>query len=167
MRVLVATASRHGATAEIATRIGATLRDAGVDSDVCDIVEITDLSDYAAVVLGSGVYMGQWLKPARQFVEENAATLTEMPVWLFSSGPVGDPLKPAAADAVDVGSVVAAAGARDHRLFAGLLDKRKLGIGERAMAAVVRAPDGDYRDWKAIDAWAREIAAALGNPSPD
>jgi menaquinone-dependent protoporphyrinogen oxidase len=51
--------------------------------------------------------------------------------------------------------------ARGHRLFAGRLDRPRLGFGEKAMVVALRVPDGDFRDWKAIDAWSAQIAAEL------
>ncbi len=53
---------------------------------------------------------------------------------------------------------------RDHRVFAGKLDPADLTFGERLIAKVVRAPSGDFRDWGAVRAWAREIGAALAEP---
>jgi menaquinone-dependent protoporphyrinogen oxidase len=57
--------------------------------------------------------------------------------------------------------LVATTGARGHRIFVGKLDKSGLGLGERLMARAVKAPEGDFRDWPAIRAWAREIATTL------
>ena len=34
-------------------------------------------------------------------------------------------------------------------------------MGERLIVAAVRAPDGDFRDWEALSAWAQEIAREL------
>jgi menaquinone-dependent protoporphyrinogen oxidase len=161
MRILVAAASKHGATAEIATRIGEVFLAAGFDCEVRDFGEASDPSRFEAVVLGSGVYAGQWLKDARKFVDDHAAALQAVRVWLFSSGPLGDPLQPDDEEAVKADGLVAATGAEDHRLFAGALDKSKLGFAERAIVKAVRAPDGDYRDWVEIESWAGEIAAAL------
>jgi menaquinone-dependent protoporphyrinogen oxidase len=87
-----------------------------------------------------------------------------MPVWLFSSGPIGDPPKPVE-DPVDAQPLVELVGARGHRVFAGDLDRSRLGFAERAIVAAVRAPDGDFRPWPEIEAWAREIAAALEVPA--
>ena len=86
--------------------------------------------------------------------------LSRIPVWLFSSGPVGDPPKPAD-ECVDAAPLAKLIGAREHRLFAGDVDRKRLGFGERLIVAVVRAPDGDFRPWPEIEAWANEIAAAL------
>jgi hypothetical protein len=51
--------------------------------------------------------------------------------------------------------------ARDHRLFAGRIDRSKLGFAERAIMLAVRAADGDFRDLDAISAWVNEITDAL------
>lgn len=160
-RVLVAVASRHGSTREIAEAIAGTLRDEGLDADLADAAEVTALSGYDAVVLGSAVYVGRWLDPARALVDERGDELAARPTWLFSSGPIGDPPKPDAEDAVQIAEIAERVGARDHRLFAGKLDKSALGFGERAVVLAFRAPEGDFRDWDEIAEWARGIAAAL------
>jgi len=127
------------------------------------------LDEYDAVVLGSAVYMGRWLAPARAFVEQHAEALRARPTWLFSSGPIGDPPRPAADSAVDVDDLVTATNAREHRLFGGRVDKHRLGFGERAMMLAFRADDGDFRDWAAIEDWAHAIArdARTARPRAD
>ena len=161
MRVLVAYASRHGATAEIAEAIGQALRDVGLEVEVIEASAVADVSRYEAVVLGSAVYVGRWLETARSLVDESGDALADRPVWLFSSGPIGDPPKPEAEQAVQIDDVSERTGARDHRLFAGKLDRSALGFGERAVVLAFRAPEGDFRDWDEIAAWAGEIARAL------
>ena len=165
MRVLVAVASKHGATREIAEAIGRVLRTAGLETDVRDVEVAGSPAGYAAAIIGSGAYAGNWLKPARAFIDRYEAALVAMPVWLFSSGPLGDPLKPDDSEAVRIDAIETATGARQHRVFAGALFKEKLSFAERAIIKAVRAADGDYRDWDAIESWANEIAAALVNPA--
>jgi len=160
MRVLVAAASRHGSTTDIARAIGTALMLRMVETDVRPVEQVVRLETYDAVVLGSGIYMGRWLQPAKQFIEANTDELLKRPVWLFSSGPLGDPPKPVEEPA-DAVRLVEATHARGHRVFAGSLDKHELGITERAMVAAVHAPEGDYRPWDDIDAWAGEIVAEL------
>lgn len=169
MRVLVSAASRHGSTREIAERIGAVLRERSADApapevDVIPPDAVADVDGYDALVLGSAVYMGRWLDSALRLSRRYAQDRRDRPVWLFSSGPVGDPLKPDQ-QPVDVGSVVSVTRAREHRTFAGVLDRHRLSFGERAVVAALRAPYGDFRDWAAVEAWARDIAAGLWVPS--
>jgi menaquinone-dependent protoporphyrinogen oxidase len=162
MRVLVTAASRHGATHEIAGAIAQGLGRRGLDADVTPAEELASLDGYDAYVIGSAVYIGRWLDAACDLVEENAATLAQSPVWLFSSGPLGPPeaLKPEG-DRVDVARLVETVQGVDHRVFAGRLDKKLLGFGEKAVVVAVRAPEGDFRDWEAIDGFAGEIAGRL------
>jgi menaquinone-dependent protoporphyrinogen oxidase len=160
MKVLITVASKHGSTLAIGEAIAASLRGAGADAAVRPISDVESVSDYAAVIIGSGVYAGQWRGEAKEFIERHADELRRRPVWLFSSGPLGDPPVPAD-DPVDAAPLVATVAAREHRVFAGSLARERLGLGERAVVKVVRAPYGDFRDWSQIAAWADEIAASL------
>jgi menaquinone-dependent protoporphyrinogen oxidase len=165
MSVLVAAASKHGATREIAARIGARLAELGVDVEVEDLERVTDVGGYDAFVVGSGIYLGNWLKPARRFLDEHAKELAQCPTWLFASGSiVGDP--PAAEDpnALRAGladRLVETTRAREHKLFAGKLDTSTLRLLEKAAVRGAHASEGDYRDWQAIDDWADAIAHEL------
>ena len=165
MRVPVTAATRYGATAEIAAAIAEVLGEHGLEATVLPPEQVEGVDGYDAVVVGSAVYAGQWLKPARELVERHAGALAGRPVWLFSSGPVGDPPKPEE-DPVDVADLLAATGAREHRVFAGKLDKAELGRLERTMVRAVRAPEGDYRDWDQVAEWAARIADGLSAMQP-
>jgi menaquinone-dependent protoporphyrinogen oxidase len=164
MNVLVAVASRHHSTYEIGGRLARALEGAGLIVDLRRPEEVVALDDYDAVVLGSGVYAGRWLPAATQLADRLADELGERPVWLFSSGPVGDASAPAG-DLSAVAGILARIDGRGHRVFAGRLEAAELKLGEKLVLKVVRAKTGDYRDWTAIDAWAREIAAELGEPA--
>ncbi len=166
MRVLVSAASRHGATGEIAERIGEVLRRCLAERHTqADVVvrapeDVPVLEGYDAFVLGSAVYMGHWLDPARTLVRNNPTAFAGRPVWLFSSGPIGAPPKPDELP-VDVGDAVSVTHAREHRLFTGKIDRDALGFSEKAIVVALRAPSGDFRDWDAIESWATGIAEAL------
>jgi menaquinone-dependent protoporphyrinogen oxidase len=164
MKVLVTAATKYGATGEVAQAIGDALRSHGLDVAVIPPEQVDRVDDYDAVVLGSAVYAGHWLKPARQLVDRCGGALADRPVWLFSSGPVGDPPKPQE-DPVDVAEVLAATGAREHRLLAGKLVRKQLSFPERAIVSALRVPEGDFRDWPAITSWAAGIANALRSRS--
>lgn len=160
MNVLVSASSRHGATSEIAAAIADALAANGIDVEVRRPEEVGSVAAYDGFVLGSGVYAGRWLGPVKQLIERESATLATRPVWLFSSGPLGDPLKPDG-DPEDVELMRKRTHAIDHRTFAGKIDKRDLGIAEKTIFAMVRAPEGDFRPWPSIVAWASGIAEVL------
>lgn len=164
MYVLVTAASRHGSTTEVAATVGEVLRTAGHDVRVLLPSEVSSLAGYEAAVIGSGIYTARWLEPARELVQRERVALAKIPVWLFSSGPVGVPPKPLEIPS-DAQSLARMIRARDHRVFPGLVEKRRLGFGERALMAAVRAPEGDFRPWAEIEAWAREIVEELRAPA--
>ena len=161
MRVLVTAATKYGATAEIAAAIAEVLGEHGLEAMVLPPEQVEEVDGYDAVVVGSAVYAGHWLKPARELVEGHARDLVGRPVWLFSSGPVGDPPKPEE-DPVDVADLLAATGAREHRVFAGKLVRKQLSFPERAIVSALRVPEGDFRDWTEIRQWATGIADIMG-----
>ncbi|HEY8167222.1 MAG TPA: flavodoxin domain-containing protein [Candidatus Limnocylindrales bacterium] len=160
MRVLVTVASKHGATEEIGRRIAMGLEAAGLAVVSVAPEAVISIDGYDAVVLGSGVYAGRWLGPAKDLVHRVGPELKTKRVWLFSSGPIGESTKP---DDVppDAAAMIAATDAVEHRVFAGRLDVESLGFAEKLIIKTVRAPSGDFRPWAEIDAWASDIAGAL------
>nr|MBC7245189.1 flavodoxin domain-containing protein [Chloroflexota bacterium] len=165
MQVLVAYASRHGATAEIAEKIGEVLSEAGFPTTVLPANQVTDLNPYQAVVLGSAVYMGQWLKEAADFLRNNQDELAKRMVWLFSSGPTG----PAPVAQLlktwrfpkSLWAVAERIRPRDIVVFHGMLDIDKLTVPEKVVIRAIKVHVGDYRDWDLIAVWADGIADAL------
>ena len=138
----------------MAERIAAALTARGLEAEARPV----EVGAYDAVVLGSAVYVGRWLSEARRFAESNAATLATMPVWLFSSGPLG---KVASAEPADAATLAVLTGAREHRVFSGRLERSRLGSAERLVVRMVRAPSGDERDWASVERFAADIATAL------
>jgi menaquinone-dependent protoporphyrinogen oxidase len=174
MRVLIVHASRYGATQGIAEHIGATLRQHAVDVTVKPVQDADDLVDYDAVVIGSATYYFHWMKPAREFVRRNRALLAERQVWLFSSGPLGTEAKDdqgrdmrAVTEPKEIAEFRESIHARGHRVFFGAFDPTKVGFTHRLMRKVFGKrgeklfPEGDFRDWNDVEAWASEIAEAL------
>jgi menaquinone-dependent protoporphyrinogen oxidase len=162
VRVLVTAASRHGSTAEIATTLAGNLVTCGLAAVAVPVDQRPDPGRFDAVVLGSAVYAGRWLEPARDYAAAQAGTLRERPVWLFSSGPIGEPPFPPD-EPHDAAPLMQLLSARGHAVFPGRLDKARLSFGERAMVTAMRAPLGDFRDWGAIRTWAESIAAEVTN----
>ena len=160
MKVLVSAASKHGATAEIAQAIGFTLSSAGIEVDVRRPEDVRSVAAYDGVVLGSGVYAGRWLEPVKKLIDRESSALAYKPVWLFSSGPIGDPPKPDE-EPVDVARLRERIKAVDHRVFPGKLDRGSLGLAEKAIVSVVHAAEGDFRTWEPVKTWAAGIARTL------
>ncbi len=131
--------------------------------------------------------MGSWLKEATDFIKRNEAALASRPLWLFSSGPLpgssaskspDDPLAdalgpedgPGSGGRKKIAELSAATHPRDHRVFQGAFDPDDppRAMSERLVRMMPASksilPAGDFRDWDAIEAWAREIAATLRSP---
>ena len=189
-RALIVHASRHGGTAGIAERIGDTLRAEGIEAVVEPANHAPDPFGFDACVVGGGVYIGSWVKDGVEYLERYEATLSAIPTWLFSSGPLPNPSKDAA-EGDPVGQALGPAdgpgsggrrkvqaladviGARDHHVFQGAYDPSDppKTMSERLVRMMPGAstgllPAGDFRQWDRIDEWAREIAAAIKAPVP-
>jgi menaquinone-dependent protoporphyrinogen oxidase len=164
-QVLVSVASGHGSTTDIARLIGQTLFNDHLAVDIVPPAAVDSIEDYDAVILGSAVYAGRWLAPARDFAIRFREPLAALPVWLFSSGPVGDPsrklVQSMEQDPADVTRIQHAIPVRGHRMFAGKLNPQALSVAQRASLLVFRGMSGDFRDWADITQWADGIAADL------
>src|SRR5271157_3174061 len=166
MRVEVIYGSRLGATRGIAERIAARLRASGLDVELAAAERIDALPVADAYIIGSGVYGQHWMKQAAALVRRSRTTLSARPVWLFSVGPIGswakssDPVEPR-----EVAGFRRSIGPVDHRVFAGAFDPAAVEGSD--LSAVERfvsrrfLPQGDFRDWAAVDAWADGIACRL------
>ncbi|BEP14093.1 flavodoxin domain-containing protein [Acidothermaceae bacterium B102] len=165
MNILVTAASKHGSTAEIAEAVASTLRVHGHDVVVCAPERVVGVSGFDCVVIGSALYTGGWVREARQFVGRFASDLQGRWIWLFSSGPVGDPMFPATQD-LDIGPILARTGAYEHVVFPGRLVAVGLTLGERLAVRAAGVQAGDYRDWDAVRTWAERIDAVMSAAPP-
>jgi len=159
--VLVTYASKYGSTGGVADAIGKELCTKGVNADVVLIKNASNIGSYQGVVIGSAIYMGKWMSEAVDFVKKNKDTLRQMPVAYFLvcmtlSKPTGenqakvlsytDPILKAVPEIKPVGIGT----------FAGALDYKNLSWLSKKILKSKGTPEGDFRDWKAIQAWARE-----------
>jgi menaquinone-dependent protoporphyrinogen oxidase len=180
MRVLVVYASRYGATQEIAERIAVTLRQQSLEASVQPANHADDPVGYDAAVIGSAAYYFHWMKSATEFVRRNRDALANRPVWLFSSGPLGTEAKDAqgrdkraVTEPKEIAEFRETIRPRDHRVFFGVLDPKKLGFTHRLMLKLpvnrdnAIFPVGDFRDWNDVEAWASGIAQALKASTDD
>ena len=184
MRVQVVYASRHGGTAGIAERIAEVLRTEGADVAIADAADRPNPAGFDAYVIGSGVQIGSWHKEGTEFLERNQETLATRPVWLFSSGPLpgssmmtetedrlalalGPEEGPGSGGRKKIARLTSAIHPREHRVFFGAYDPNDppKSMQERLVRMMPAAksvlPAGDFREWDAIESWAREIAAEV------
>jgi menaquinone-dependent protoporphyrinogen oxidase len=160
-RVLVTCASKYGSTGGVADAIGKELCSKDVAADVVLIENATNVGSYQGVVIGSAIYMGKWMSDAADFVKKNRDILSQVPVAYFLvcmtlSQPTEkkraevlsymDPILKAVPEIKPVGIGT----------FAGALDYDNLSWLNKKILKSKGTPEGDFRDWNAIRAWARE-----------
>jgi menaquinone-dependent protoporphyrinogen oxidase len=165
-KLLVAYATKYGATAEIAQKIGEVLNQAGLSAEVVPVNQVKDLQPYGAVVLGSAVYIGRWRKEAVKFVKAREKQLSQLPVWIFSSGPTGkgDPVELSQGwrSPKSLQPQIDRIKPREIVVFHGAIDPAKMKSLEKWMIEKVGAAAKDSRDWESITSWAKAIATELG-----
>jgi len=159
MNVLVAYASRHGGTKDIAERLALRLADHGHEVAAREIDENPAPRGFDAVILGSAVYMGHWLKSARHYLDEHLDELAERPLFVFSSGPVVRDDQ--AEEPAEIAELLARLGPVEHVLFGGRLEEDELSFGEKLVVKLVGAEFEDIRDFDVIDSWADAVAEKL------
>ena len=157
LRILVAYASVHGSTAEIARSVSLTLSRAGFDVDVLPVTEVKGVDGYNAVVLGSAVYAGRWRKDAYDFLERFAIDLKQKDVWLFQSGPLGHSAQYIVRSLpTNMAALAQYLRVKGAATFGGKLQG---GVGGPIARFLERAGlAGDYRDFTEIRLWAEDVA---------
>ena len=165
--VLVAYATRYGSTQEAADTIAATLREGGLEVEIQPARQVRTLEGYRAVVLGAPLYIGAWHKDALNFLSRHRQALAQLPVAIFALGPTHT-------DEQEL------QGAREQfdkekqkfpwlapvalQVFGGKYDPARLRFPDSLLAKLpasplYNAPASDARDWIAICAWAKDLAA--------
>ena len=160
--VLVAYASKHGSTREIAERICGTIQATGLRAHLRPAMGADDLEGYGAVVLGGSIYMGRWHRQAHRFLRRHARALADRPLAVFASGPVDG--KPAdwrkAREQLDAAIARYDVHPVAVEVFGGRVDPAQLHF------PFTKIPAMDSRDWDAIEAWGRLLPELLGIQSP-
>lgn len=160
--VLVTYGSKHGATAEIAETIAEQLETRGVSVALAEAGIVKDIARYDAVVLGSAVYMKHWRPEARRLMHRLQRDLGDRPLWMFSSGPVGEAeTDPAWCEPSGVLKRAQRLNLRDHVIFGGRVPQDPRNFVERSMLKNTPSDRQDLRDFDEIRAWADAIAATL------
>lgn len=166
-KFLVAYASKYGSTAGVADVIGKELCSRGAPVDVLLIKNIGDLSSYRGVVVGSAIYKGKWLPEAVEFVKMNREVLRRVPVAYFlvcmtMREPTEENRRKVLAYLNPLLKEVPQVKPVGMSTFAGALHYRNLSWLEKILMKFIGAPEGDFRDWNAIRAWANDLQGVHG-----
>lgn len=163
-KVLVAYASKYGSTQEVAEAVAATLRECGLTVDIQPMAAVRTLAGYGMAVLGAPLYMFHWHKDALRFLSRHHDALMKMPVAVFALGPFHDDAK----EWQEVRSQLDRELAKYPwlrpfavKIVGGKFDPAQLRFPLNLVPALKQMPASDIRDWTAIRAWARELAAGL------
>jgi menaquinone-dependent protoporphyrinogen oxidase len=152
MDVLVCYGSKRGSTRELAEWIGHSLQERGNTVDVGPARDVTSVAGYDAAIIGGALYVFRWHRDAKRVVRRYGRELSQMPVWLFSSGPLDDSAAERTIPPVRfVRRAMERIGARGHMTFGGRLEP-----GGRT-----QLPVGDWRDKRQVEGWVEGIAADL------
>jgi menaquinone-dependent protoporphyrinogen oxidase len=168
-KILVAYATRLGATRGVAEAIGKTLAEGSVLVDVLPMQEVKDLSPCRAVVAGSAIQRGKWLPEAMQFMQTHQSALAQKPfaaflVCMTLSMRDGDKYRPNVATWLE--PVRALVKPVSEGLFAGSLDVSKVPTFSDRLKFRISVlfgvwTEGDHRDWNAIRTWTESLRPLL------
>ena len=157
--VLVAYATKHGSTEEVAEAVTEELKGLGLEVELRELRKVRDLDGYRSVVIGAPLYTGRWHGDARRFLKRHRRELASLPVAVFALGPLKNTPEEIASSRAQLDRALALA--PDLRpatveMFVGAIDPSKLRFPLNRMEAE------DGRDWDAIRAWARSLPGELG-----
>ena len=155
-KTLIVYASKAGSTAEMAAFIGKGLSERGRAVDVRRAGHVESLAPYDAVVVGSAIRAGQWLPEATSFVRAHRAALAQRQTVFFTVCMTLQQDTPRNRETVTayLRPVREILEPRRLALFAGKMDYRKLSLVPRLIAKAIKVPEGDFRNWSAVNAWA-------------
>ena len=164
--ILIAYATKHGSTREVADSLAAALHEHELDVATLPAAQVDDLSPYDGVVVGGSLYAGRWHPDALDFLKRHRRALETVPVAVFAMGPRTMETREVAQSRTQLDHALAKVSGVDPfavTIFGGVLDPRKLRFPFNRM------PASDARDWDAVHAWADNIAHGLmyGKPAPE
>jgi menaquinone-dependent protoporphyrinogen oxidase len=153
--VLVAFATKHGSTQDVATEIAGRLCAHGIVTYTCAAAAVDGLEGYDGVVLGSALYMGRLHADGRNFLRRFRRELAARPLAVFAMGPRTLADENVASSRRQLEAVLATEPALHpfaSAVFGGVFDPAQHRFPLNRMRA------SDVRDWDAIRAWADDVA---------
>ncbi|TDB37932.1 MAG: flavodoxin [Actinobacteria bacterium] len=164
-KVLVVYGTKTGCTSGIAEKIGETLAAGGVTVDVKPAEDKPSPAGYDAIVVGSGIRASSWHGAVKEWVSVNADALKSTPTAFYTAC-LTMGTNPEKVDEVRAYTdpLIAETGVTPVALglFAGMNDPKKFSLPERLIMKMMKAPEGDFRDFEAVAAWTTETAPLLG-----
>ncbi|MCB9450836.1 MAG: flavodoxin domain-containing protein [Anaerolineaceae bacterium] len=169
-RILVAYASHFGTTAGVAQAIGETLRQKGNTVETKWVTDVQNLDGYDAVVIGSPIRYDHWMAEAKEFVTVHQNELSQRPVaYFFTCLTLARRTERTEQQAMAYADKLYVLTPQVQPVsigrFAGVLDYSKMSVVLRLLAkvfsAIVRIPEGDYREWDAIRLWSENTHLTL------
>lgn len=160
--ILVAYASRHGSTAEVAETVAETLRERGLTVDLQPLRDVQTLSGYRAIVMGAPLYMFRWHKDAKHFLDDHRQAIAKLPTAVFALGPFEDKPDDWAGVRAQLDKELAKfpwLKPVDVEIVGGKFDPATLRFPFNLIPALGKLPVSDIRDWAAIRTWANNLAA--------
>lgn len=166
VRALVAYATWKGSTKEIAEKIGETLRDKTIDVEVCPAKNVKSVASYHAVILGTGIHAGRCHPDAFRFARKHRKKLKDIPFALFvvcltarNTTPEAQCQVRAYLSALEksLGNIEP----MNVGLFGGMVNFKMFPWYVQWLLKKMKVPEGDFRDWKAIQKWASDLKGSL------
>jgi len=159
-KILVSYASEYGSTGGVAEAIGKELCSKGAKADVFLARNVKNLSSYQGVIVGSAIYRGKWMPEAINFVKTNSEILRQIPVAFFMvcmtmHQPSEENRRKALAYLDPVLQTIPQVKPVDIEPFAGAMHYSNLSWLNKKIIQSKEVPEGDFRDWEAIRAWAK------------
>ncbi len=164
-KILITYASKHGGTREIAERISEQFPAGQFDITLQPVESGTSPGDFDAVILGVALYMGQWRRRAVKYLKSHIQVLADKDTWIFLSGPTGegdpDTMLEGRKVPGKLNPLVEKIRPREVKTFHGALFPERMGGMEKWIIKKVNAPVGDFRIWKDIETWGKNVATTL------
>lgn len=157
-KILVAYATTHGSTQEIAAVVAEMLRAGDRPVDLLAARAVNSIEGYSAIVLGSPLYILHLHKDAVRFLARHQSALSRLPLAIFAGGPYGqgteDEWREVRRELEQDLAKFPWLHPVSVQLVGGRFDPVHLRFPWNLIPAMRQSPPSDLRDWKAIRAWA-------------